>query len=62
MAKIHNEVQKEQLALHLASGGGADRAGAHGISERAASARPRAERHDRHGRSEPVAEIDGVAP
>jgi hypothetical protein len=35
MAKIHNEVQKEQLALHLASGGGvADWARAHAIPDR----------------------------
>jgi hypothetical protein len=37
MPTIHNEVQKDQLALHLASGGGvADWAGAHGIPERTA--------------------------
>jgi hypothetical protein len=35
MAKINNEVQKDQLALHLASGDGvADRAGANGIPDR----------------------------
>jgi transposase-like protein len=35
MAKINNEVRKEQLALHLASGGGvADWARAHGIPDR----------------------------
>jgi transposase-like protein len=37
MAKIHNEVQKEQLALHLASGEGvAEWARAHGIPDRTA--------------------------
>jgi hypothetical protein len=35
MPKIHNAVQKDQLALHLASGGGvADWARAHGIPDR----------------------------
>jgi hypothetical protein len=35
MAKIHNQVQKDQLALHLASGGGvADWARAHDIPDR----------------------------
>jgi hypothetical protein len=38
MPTIHNEVQKEQLALHLASGGGADWANAHGLPERTAYA------------------------
>jgi hypothetical protein len=37
MPKIHNQVQKEQLALHLASGGGvADWARAHGLPDRTA--------------------------
>jgi hypothetical protein len=37
MPKIHNEVQKDQLALHLASGGVvADWARAHGLPERIA--------------------------
>ena len=37
MPKIYNEVQKDQLALHLASGGGvADWAGANGIPDRTA--------------------------
>jgi hypothetical protein len=35
MPKIHNEIQKDQLALHLASGGGvADWARAHAIPDR----------------------------
>ena len=40
MGKIHNEVQEENLAQHLASGGLADGAWAHGIPRRTASAWP----------------------
>jgi hypothetical protein len=67
MPTIHNEAQKDQLALHLASGGGAGeiRAAAEvraAIEHHSPGRAGRHDRHDRHGGIGALAEIDGEAP